>query len=98
MGQEKEYYLYEHKLGTDKMEIKELEYYRGEELDVVNVFVDNLGNWNFFMYSDSKDNKEMFLRKISKTLLEDAQTASRMAATAHGRFMTFDEHLKNIKS
>lgn len=88
--EDKKYYKYTHTLGTDEVKISEMEYYDNEELDTVEVFIDNLGTWKFYMYSESNKNQGMFFQQISHRLLEDYQAASRLAETAHGRFTTFD--------
>lgn len=98
MEDNKAYYRYTHNLGTDEIEISEMEYYDNEELDVVKVFIDNLGNWKFYMYSESNENKSQFLQKISHMLLEDDMAASRIAATTHGRFMTFQKNVEEIRA
>ena len=93
----KKYYRYIHNLGTDEIEISEMDYYENEELDFTDVFINNFGNWEFYMYSDSDENRGMFIRQINNILLEDSQSASRLAQTAHGRFLKFQETWKKLE-
>ena len=68
MMDEKPYYRYSYNFGDNDIEVHEMDYYDNEILNETNVGVDNAGVYHFFMYSDSKDNVEMFLSQISHVL------------------------------
>ena len=92
--EDKTLYRYEYNLGqiTD-VKVSETDAYR-VQIDEAGVFINNLGVYEFYMYSYSKDNVKMFLSQISKILLNEADVAANLSRLAHGRFFQFDKYWK----
>lgn len=94
MMDEKPYYSYSYNFGSNDIEIREMDYYDNEILNETNVGVYNDGVYHFYMYSDSKDNAEMFLSQISNILDNEVRAASNLYHLASGRRFTFDKFWK----
>lgn len=97
MNKEK-YFVYRYTLGDSKIDTHEMEVYLGESLDTLQSAVDNLGEWEFYMYSKNDKNLDYFLSEISKLLFRDCESASRVYHTALGRFHAFDQFWKSIEA
>jgi hypothetical protein len=89
MMDEKTYYSYSYDFGSNDIEIHEMDYYDNEILNETNVGVYNDGVYHFYMYSDSKDNAEMFLSQISHILNSESRAASNLYHLASGRCSAF---------
>lgn len=94
MDEEKKYYKYEFIFDSKDIEIREMDYYDNETLNETDVFINNHGVYEFYMYSDSKDNVDIFLYQISKILSKEAAVASHLYHLASGRFSAFDSFWK----
>lgn len=89
MMDEKPYYRYSYNFGDNDIEVHEMDYYDNEILNETNVGVDNAGVYHFYMYSDSKDNVEMFLSQISHILSSESRAAANLYHLASGRYSAF---------
>lgn len=94
MAAEKKYYKYAYNFGDKDIEIGELDYYDRETLNETDVFINNHGVYEFYMYSDSRDNVDTFLYQISKILSQEMSVASNLYKLASGRFIAFDSFWK----
>ena len=90
MSKEKKYYKYNYNFGDKDIEIYEMDYYDNETLNETDVFINNHGVYEFYMYSDSKDNVDTFLYQISEILFQEAHAVGHLYHLANGRVNTFN--------
>lgn len=90
MAIEKKYYKYNYNFGDKDIEIKEMDCYEDETLNMTDVFINNHGVYAFYMYSDSRDNVDRFLHQISIILSKEMRVASHLYYLASGRFNAFN--------
>ena len=98
MKEKKTYYAYQHILGTDDFRVSELLVYDNECLDTVDVNVSYHDVWTFFMYSESNEKMDDFIRGISDILAADHAAVDRLAVSALGRFRTFETAWKKYEA
>lgn len=91
MSEEKKYYKYEFIFDSKDLEIREMDYYENETLNETNIFVNTRGVYEFYMYSDSKDNIDIFMYQISSVLSNEMRAASRLYHLACGRCNAFSD-------
>lgn len=94
MDEEKKYYKYEFIFDSKDIKIREMDYYENETLNETDVFINNRGVYEFYMYSDSKDNVDTFLYQISNILSKEMNVTSHLYHLATGRFYAFDDFWK----
>lgn len=93
----KTYYKYQYTLGEDSVHIQEYkdwDDWSGFVINIVNSRITRLGESRFFMYSDSADNKELFMEGIAKILDSDMDAMYRAYELASGRFYQFNKFWK----
>ncbi len=88
------YYKYQYTLGEDSVNIEGFEDWDEHVINIVDVRINRLGVSRFFMCSDNADNKELFMKGISKILSNDMDATCRAYELASGRFYQFNEFWK----
>jgi len=91
MDEERTYYKYQYILGEDWVHIQKYKDWNELIINIVSPCIDQLGVLRFFMYSDSADNKELFMKGISKILSDDVDATYRAYELASGMFSQFNE-------
>lgn len=98
MTKDKTYYRYEYTMGDDDICITEVSRYDVPgKLNDTHLFINNLGKYRFFMYSDAKNKMIFFIESISEYLENNVSAASRLYQSAKGRFLEFNAFCSNYK-
>ena len=85
----KTYYKYEYTFGEDLVYVQEFEDWQEYAINIVNTWINRLGASKFLMFSDSADNKELFMKGISEILSNDMDATYRAYELSSGRFNQF---------
>ena len=86
-------YKYEYTFG-DGLEISKV--YSSSEQNHVDLNINRLGDYRYYMYSDNPHSEDTFFKGISDLLSQDMTSASNLYQTACGKFYKFDEFWKKF--